>query len=425
MDALSKQLWSLMDDCRGSMEVNHTLELISYVAFIAKENPESFQIIANSGHAKQLDMLIEAGEALKDKHPNEVCIAPNQYRIDAKIINFVVSFIAAIADFASLANVIREYHVQTFGKFTGEFSANQSMERIFSALVGDCSSKTVYDGACGLTRIASSLNPAMLYLEEKNHSTYVTAYRLLTLENKQFKLANTNSLLEPAFNREQQFDVVVMEPPMAQKFSADERRMLVEAPFISVPVGKSVSANSGDSLWIQQALSNLNETGKGYIVLPQGLLFRGGYDAKVREHLLENELLEAVIGLPASVLSGTGIAPVILVLNKNKQAGSPVVFVDASAIGTTNKNSVVISEEDALLIADLAAGKFADDERYKSVFIPEIRQQNNELSISRYIIKKVEVEELDIAQELKTLHSYQAEFEQSQQVLSSLLSKYQ
>lgn len=424
MDVLSKQLWSLMDDCRGSMEVNHTLELITYVAFIAKENPESFQTIVNSGHAKQLDMLIEAGQALKGKHPNEVCIAPNQYRIDAKIINLVVSFIAAITDFASLASALRNLNTQVLGKL-GVDSSNQSMERVFSTLVGDCSSKTVYDGACGLARISSSMNPEMLYLEEKNHSTYVTAHRLLTLENKQFKLANSDSLLEPAFNRDQRFDVVVMEPPMAQKFSADERRILVEAPFISVPVGKAVSANSGDSLWIQQALSNLNDTGKGYIVLPQGFLFRGGYDAKVREYLLENELLEAVIGLPASVLSGTSIAPAILVLNKNKQAGSPVVFVDASEIGTPNKNSVAISEEDALLIADLAAGKLADDERYKSVFIPEIRQQNNELSISRYIIKKVKVEELDIAQELKTLHSYQAEFEQSQQVLSSLLSKYQ
>ena len=57
--------------------------------------------------------------------------------------------------------------------------------------------------------------------------------------------------------------------------------------------------------------------------------------------------------------------------------------------------------------------------------MPEIRQQNNELSISRYIVKEIEVEELDLAKELKTLQSYQADFEQSQQVLTSLLAKYQ
>jgi len=228
-----------------------------------------------------------------------------------------------------------------------------------------------------------------------------------------------------AFGYKQQFDLVVMEPPFSLKFGADERRKLAESPFIQVPTGSSVSATAGDSLWIQQALSKLNETGKGYILIPQGFLFRGGYDAKVREYLLENELLEAVIGLPANVLNGTSIPPVILVLNKNKPAGSSVVFVDASEIGKSNKNRITISEEDAVLIADLAAGKLADDDHYKAVFMPEIREQNNELNISRYIIKNVEVEELDVEQELQVLNNYQVEFEQSQKRLKLLLAKYQ
>lgn len=424
MEKLTKQLWNLMDSSRGSMEVSHTLELISYVAFIAKENPDSFQIIVNSGHAKQLDMLIEAGKVLEEKHPKEVCTAPEHYRIDGKIINNVVNYIATITNFDVLASALRELSTQTLGRCSVD-SANLNMERIFTALVGSCSNKTLYDGACGLARLASCLNSEALYLEEKSHSTYVTAYRLLTLEGKDFKLVAGDSLLESAFGNKQQFDLVVMEPPFSLKFGADERRRLAEAPFIQVPTGNSVSANSGDSLWIQQALSKLNDTGKGYILLPQGFLFRGGYDAKVREYLLEHELLEAVIGLPANILDGTVIPPVILVLNKNKPAGSPVIFVDASEIGTTNKNKLTISEEDALLIATLAAGKLADDERYKAVFMPEIRQQNNELSISRYIERQMEVEELDVVQELKTLKIYQADFEQSQQKLTLLLAKYQ
>lgn len=424
MDNLTKQLRNLIDNSRSSMEVAHILELVTYVAFIAKENSESFEVIVNSGHAKQLDMLIEAGKALEGNYPTEICSAPDQYRIDVKMINLVVSFIAAISNFDTLAKALREMNAQVLGRFSAD-SANLNMERIFSALVGECSGKSVYDGACGLARIASSLNSEALYLEEINHSTYVTAYRLLTLESKHFKLVNTDSLLESSLELEKQFDLVVMEPPMAQKFGADERRMLVESPFIQVPTGSAVSAAAGDSLWIQQVLSKLNETGKGYILLPQGFLFRGGYDAKVREHLLENELLEAVIGLPANVLNGTSIPPVILVLNKNKPAGSPVVFVDASEIGTSNKNRIVISEEDAALIADLSAGKRVDDDRYKAVFMPEIRLQNNELNIPRYIAKIVEVEELDLAKELKTFQSYQADFEQSQQKLTSLLAKYQ
>lgn len=424
MDKLTKPLWALMDSSKGVMEISHTLELIGYIAFVAKENPESFKAILNSGHAKQLNMLGEAGQALREAHPADVCEAPNHHRIDVKVLNQAVSFIAGITNFGELAKVLRELSAQALGKF-GASSANQNMENIFSALIGDCSEKTVYDGACGLARVASSLNPKALYLEEKIQSTYLSAYRLLTLENRQFHLANTDSLLEPVFGQEKRFDVVVMEPPMSQKFTADERRMLVAAPFITVPVGNAVSANAGDSLWIQQAISHLNDSGKAYILLPQGILFRGGYDASVREYLLENELLEAVIGLPASILDGTGIPPVILVLNKNKQAGSPVVFVDASNMGSEERHRVTISHQEAKLIAELAAGKRVDDERYKAVFIPEIRQQNNELSISRYIVKEIEVEELDLAKELKILKNYQAGFEQSQQVLTSLLAKYQ
>tara|TARA_R110001606_G_scaffold78130_1_gene180448 strand:- start:12774 stop:14048 length:1275 start_codon:yes stop_codon:yes gene_type:complete len=424
MENVTKQLWSLMDSCRGSMEVAHTLELITYVAFIAKENPNSFQIIVNSGHAKQLDMLVQAGKALESNHPIEVCTAPEHYRIDEKIINFVVSFIATISNFDLLASALRKLNAQALGKFTVD-SANENMTRIFTAIVGNCSEKSLYDGACGLARVASSLNSGTLYLEEKNHSTYVTAYRLLTIENKKFKLVKTDSLFEPALGLDKQFDLVVMEPPFSLKFGADDRRRLAESPFLTVSTGSTVSANSSDSLWVQQALSNLNNTGKGYILLPQGFLFRGGYDAKVREYLLENELLEAVIGLPVNILDATSIPPVILVLNKNKPAGSPVVFVDASEIGTSNKNRITISEKDAELIANLAAGKLAEDERYKAVFMPEIRQQNNELNISRYIEKTIEVEELDVVQELKILTNYQVEFEQSQQVLSSLLAKYQ
>ena len=188
MENLTKQLRNLIDNSRSSMEVTHILELVTYVAFIAKENSESFEVIVNSGHAKQLNMLIEAGKALEGNYPAEICSAPEQYRIDVKIINLVVSFIAAISNFDTLAKALREMNAQVLGRFSGDLT-NLNIERIFSALVGDCSSKSLYDGACGLARVASSLNSETLCLEEKNRSTYISAYRLLALENKHFKLA--------------------------------------------------------------------------------------------------------------------------------------------------------------------------------------------------------------------------------------------
>jgi type I restriction enzyme M protein len=424
MNDLQKKIRFALDQCRGSMDVTQLIELFTYIAFIAKEAPDLFQTIMNTGQAKQFDMLIEAGQALTEKYPEDVCSAPNQYRVDTRVISVAITLIAEISNFDLLAKSLRDLTKEA-GKFRSELSSNLNMERVFTALVGDCSNKSLYDGACGLARIASSLNAGKLYLEEKSHSTWVTAYRLLTLENKEFELIAGDSLQASGFGYKQQFDLAVMEPPMAQKFGGDERSRLAESSFITVPTGKSASANAGDSLWIQQALSNLNATGKGYILLPQGLLFRGGYDAKVREYLLENELLEAVIGLPASILDSTGISPVILVLNKAKPAGSPVIFIDASTLGSPERNGIAISESDAELIANLASGKLKEDERYKAVFIPEIRDNNNELNISRYIAKNIEIEELNMPEELKILRSFQEEFEQSQKTLIELLNKYQ
>ena len=422
MNSLKDNLWAAMNNFRGSIEVTHFLELFTYVAFIAKEAPELFQVIVNTGQAKQLDALAEAGHTLEDKYPAEVCAAPSRYRVDAKIISIAIELVSQVSDFDVLAELLRDFNKNT-GRLNAEVSSNLNMERVYTALIGDCSDKSLYDGACGLARVSSKLNAKKMCLEELNESTWVTAFRLLTLEDKTFELSQSNSLINSAF-AEEEFDIVAMEPPLSLRFTADERRMLAQASFIEVGAGKAVSANSSDSLWIQQSLSNMNDTGKGYVLLSQGFLFRGGYDAKVREYLLENELIEAVIGLPASILDATGIAPLMLVLNKNKPAGSPIKFVDASDIGTTTKNQVEISEEDSQLIAALAAGSLADDERYKEVLIPEIRSNNSELKISTYIVKSIDVEELDVYEELKKLSDSQVNFEKNQQKLFSLLDKY-
>lgn len=423
MENLRKELWNTMEQCRGLMEVRHLIELFTYIAFIAKKSPEAFKVIVNSGQAKQLEILSNTGADLKEKYPLAVCSAPDYYRIDSRVISIAVNFIDKVPDFKSLAKSLREFVKET-GKYTLELSSNLNMERIFLSLIGDCSDKSIYDGACGLARVASNLNPEKLYLEEKSHSTWVTAYRLLTLEEKNFELKNCDSLLASEFGYQEQFDIVVMEPPFAQRFGTDERHRLAESRMIKVAAGKAVSASAGDSLWIQQVLSNLNTNGKGFVLLPQGVLFRGGYDAKVREYLLAHELLEAVIGLPENILDGTSISPAILVLNKNKAAGAPIIFVDASNVGISSRKGVEITESDAQLISNLALGKLQDDSRFRAVLNPEISSNNNELTIARYIKKNINIKEVVLNDELKKLAECKAKFESSQENLMRLISQF-
>ena len=116
MDNLEKKLWLTMQECRGSMEITHLLELFTHVAFIAKETPEVFQPIVNTGQAKQFEMLIEAGRSLEDKYPIEICAAPNQYRVDTRVLSVAISFIAEVSDFNLLAKLLRHFTKET-GKY--------------------------------------------------------------------------------------------------------------------------------------------------------------------------------------------------------------------------------------------------------------------------------------------------------------------
>src|SRR5690606_19373059 len=93
----------------------------------------------------------------------------------------------------------------------------------------------------------------------------------------------------------------------------------------------TIPMTAGDSLWLQLALWALNDTGKGYVFLPKGWLFRGGYDAQVREYFIENELIDCIVQLPSKFFNHTTIAPVLVILNKAKKKGTPVRFIDAEA----------------------------------------------------------------------------------------------
>ena len=144
MNSLRKRLWEAMDLCRGSMEITHIIELFTHVAFIAKEAPESFQTIVNTGQAKQLEALVAAGESLMSRHPEVACSAPEQHRVDARVINVAIKVFADVTDFKLLAQLLRDFTKEA-GRMAGGIASNLNMERIFTALVDDCSNKTLYD----------------------------------------------------------------------------------------------------------------------------------------------------------------------------------------------------------------------------------------------------------------------------------------
>jgi type I restriction enzyme M protein len=183
--------------------------------------------------------------------------------------------------------------------------------------------------------------------------------------------------------------------------------------------------NAGDYGFIQHMIATLNRNGKAGVVMPHGVLFRGGAEGKIRRGLLEEDLVEAIVGLPSNLFYGTGIPACILILNRNKEEHKKgkVLFIDGSRDYQEGKNQNVLRDEDL----DEIVGSYdiwEDVEKYcRVVELDEIKDNDFNLNIARYIDSAEEEEQIDVGVELKKLQELEKEREEIELVMNGYLKE--
>ena len=425
---LQTSLWSLLDSLKGSPCLpQDTLDALTLLALVAKQAPEDFMAIYNTGANHQRDELQNLVRKLADGAIAHVYEQTQIGRVPPNVWQKLIYFIKENMGYLhELAGAIRESLCAITPATAPEIGSSESVKNLFTALVGDISNKAFYDGSAGLAAIAVAVQPQKMYLEEINASTWAISYRLLLLQNIAPSFSNGDSLINSAYP-ELKVDVAAMQPPFGYRLSNEHLERLVTNKMLAVDAGKKLPTSAGDVVWIQQALGKINAQGKAYVLLPQGWLFRGGYDAKVRDYLLDEDLIESIVALPEGLLHSTAIPTSILVLNKAKQKGNPIHFVDASGLGKKDKRLTVLSTAEIEKIASLAKGKAENSPLYKAVYIPEIRRQSakgdgNNLSVSQFFISETHFELPSVEEELAKLKKCQTEFKQAQAKLNRLLN---
>lgn len=417
----SVKLWSLMDELRGSMQVDGSLVAILAVAAIAKIAPEEFSYIYKLPKASQREELLSlmTSHAELSLHRFDIL---NNTLLSADMIQAIIYFIYEIDNFSNFTDVTLEIMGDVLGK-KGESITDKVIVEIVKKLAGDLSDAKVYDSAAGLCALTCELNVAELVLDDINLSSYTLGKYILILKGKNAEYTLNNSLLKTRPSAKA--DLVVTQPPWGLRFTPNEQDKLKEAKFLQYDKGGRIPASAGDALWIQHALYNMNKQGRAIILMPHGWLFRGGYDAKLRDYLLENDFVESIIGLPAGLLSNTKIPTVILVLNKNKPKDEQGVihFVDASHLGTQGKLKKTLNEDEIDLIVSLSKGELPEHELFKSVLLPDIHKNNNTFNINQYIHQLDEIEIPDFKQEQENLEQAQDKFSSAQSRLTKLLVK--
>lgn len=293
------------------------------------------------------------------------------------------------------------------GKKAGEFYTPHGPAQILCriAMLGQEEKKglQVYDPCMGSGSLMLSCKnyskePDYIkyYGQELMPSTYNLArmnmflHRVLP-ENQHLRNADTLDADWPT-DEETEFDTVVMNPPYsanwsaAEGFKSDERFM---------DYGALAPKSKADYAFLLHGFYHLKSTGTMAIVLPHGVLFRGASEGKIREKLLQDGSIYAVIGLPANMFYNTSIPTCVIILKKHRE-GRDVLFIDASDLYEKEKKQNVMQPEHIDKVVELYRERKTIDKRSHLASFEEIEKNDFNLNIPRYVDTSEEEEQIDL-----------------------------
>jgi type I restriction enzyme M protein len=304
-----------------------------------------------------------------------------------------------------------EYLIATFasrsGKHFSDFYTPNQVSELLAQLVRPQQGESIYDPACGsgslLLRCArivgdeASRRRCALYGQEKNVSTWALAKLNMFLRGENAShIKCGDSLRAPAFLNKsgglQHFDVVVSNPPFSIEWASEGAE---NDPYGRFRRGVPPKTR-GDYAFILHMIETLKAgTGRMAVVVPHGVLFRGAAEGDIRQKLVEENLLEAVIGLPPKLFLSTAIPVAILVFRKDKRDES-AMFIDASRDFKANKIQNQLAMEHIKRLVDTYSARREVVKYARAVSIEEIRKHKYNLSIPLYIDTSEEEPEIDI-----------------------------
>lgn len=365
---------------------------------------------------------------------NSEKLGKTQEERNDKLCKIVRKIAEGIADFSTDTDTLGdayEYLIGQFaagsGKKAGEFYTPQQISTILSRIVildsqspetGDKPKlNKVLDFACGsgslLINVRNRLIKAKgtvgkIYGQEKNITTYNLARMNMLLhgmKDSEFEIFHGDTLLNqwemlkemnPA--KKMEFDAIVANPPFSLRWDPTDA-LAEDFRFKSYGMAPKSAA---DFAFLLHGLHFLSQEGTMAIILPHGVLFRGGAEEKIRTKLLKDSNIDTIIGLPSNLFYSTGIPVCILVLKKCRRADD-VLFINAVEYFEKGKRQNVLLDEHIDRIVETYQFR-KETERYsRKVSMEEIERNGYNLNISRYVNTAVEEEPVDLGEVNKKL----------------------
>lgn len=311
------------------------------------------------------------------------------------------------------------------GKKAGEFYTPQEVSMVLAKIVttGKSKLRSVYDPTCGsgslLLRVAKEVQEVSnFYGQELNRTTYNLARMNMILHDvhyRKFDIKQEDTLENP-MHMDMQFEAIVANPPFSAKWSANQ---IFTSDDRFSQYGKLAPKSKADFAFVQHMVYHLAENGSMAIVLPHGVLFRGGTEGHIREFLIkEKNYLDAVIGLPANIFYGTSIPTCILVFKKCRENPEDVLFIDSSEFFDKAKTQNYLRQGDIDKIITTYRDRITEEKYSYIASLEEIAENDYNLNIPRYVDTFEEEDPIDIDLVADKIISIDKELEATDKVLA-------
>ena len=368
--------------------------------------------------------------------------------------NIIVTLEEKLSEFDQRGDILGdayEYLIGQFaagsGKKAGEFYTPQQVSTILSRIVTlDCQDpsaghkselRSVLDFACGSGSLLLNVNNQMkihggkigkIYGQEKEVTTFNLARMnmlLHGLHDSEFEIFHGDTLTNdwPMLKdsnpvKPVTFDAVVANPPFSLKWEPDDETSN-DLRFKNYGVAPKSAA---DFAFLLHGFHYLSDSGTMAIILPHGVLFRGGAEATIRQKLIHDDNIDCIIGLPSNLFYSTGIPVCIIVLKKCRKSDD-VLFINAAECYEKGKKQNVLLPEHIDKIVETYRDRKEEDRYSRRVSLKEIQENDYNLNITRYVSLAQEEAQIDLAENHKKLVNIEKSIKESKDKLNVFLKE--
>lgn len=386
VEALKSKIWSMFDILRSERIASEDYHVLLFLLSAYKDGLFNTEILnENSNLNERLVRCLHNSESELTNQYNAILATfePLVMRLSENGTRHIISALGelnlAILDehFADIFDAVLYRITQSQGRFGGEFIQPVELTRFICGLAELQPNSKVYNPFAGLASFGVYLDQGQDYFgQELNQKTWALgALRIMAYQRPGTSRYVCDDSISHWPATSEKFDLIVANPPYGMRLGNQYREIEPELRSI-------------EQFLLEKGVHSLNEKGKLIALLPQGILFRGLHEQRLREFLVDEDLIDTIISLPGGLLLNTGIPLIIMVLNKNKKIPGKVRFVDAKKfVDSKSPRERVLN--DYGLNSFLYSSK-NDSDILRLVSNDEIRAFDYNLSVHRYFQKQVE-----------------------------------